>query len=132
MELSSRLTRRGPRTAGEVIDKAIAENRVGEWLLYVLATLFAVVGLTVIVLAMVSRQPVVAVAGSIASIMFWPAVNSARQTRKEGIAIRLLEAPLSRADTAKDAADMLHRFFGALMLQRTVRAKANASSQEGA
>jgi hypothetical protein len=42
-------------------------------------------------------------------------MTSARRTRKESLAIRLLEAPLSRADTAKDAAETLRRFFGQLL-----------------
>jgi len=49
--------------------------------------------------------------GTLASGLFWPAMNSARRTRKESVAIRLLEAPLSRADTAKEAAEMLQHLF---------------------
>src|SRR5947207_479449 len=104
------------RTPREVIDKAIAENQIGEYLLYFLAAMFGIVGSTVIVWALFTRQPVIAIAGSIASALCWPAINSARQTRKESIAIRLLEAPLSRTDTAREAAEMLQRFFDQLML----------------
>jgi hypothetical protein len=100
-----------PRTAREVIDQAIAENRAGEMFLYVLAGLFAAVGLSVLIWAVIHHEPVVAVAGAMASGFFWPAMNSARRTRKESIAIRLLEAPLSRADTAKEASEMLQRVF---------------------
>jgi hypothetical protein len=102
-----------------VIDKAISENQLGELLLYGLAGTFASIGSFVLVWATLHGESLVAVAGSIASSLFWPAIRSARQTRKESIAIRLLEAPLSRADTAKEAADMLHRFFDSLMLERT-------------
>jgi len=38
-------------------------------------------------------------------------MNAARQIRRENLAIRLLEAPLSRAETAQAAADMLQKAF---------------------
>lgn len=100
-----------PRTAREVIDQAIKENRVGQWLLYSFACVFVIVGLSVLVFGMIIREPIIALTGCISSGLFWPAMNSARRTRKESIAIRLLEAPLSRADTAKEASEMLHRLF---------------------
>lgn len=81
-------------------------------MLYVFAILFVVAGLSLIVLGAVRENPIVSLVGSIASILFWPAMASARRTRKENIAIRLLEAPLSRADTAKEAADNLRQVFG--------------------
>jgi hypothetical protein len=107
-----------------VIDKAIEENRFGERLLYCLAAGFACVGLLVLVWAAINREGIIAIAGSVASSLFWPAVRSARQTRKESIAIRLLEAPLSRVDTSQEAAEMLHMFFLNLMLDRVGKAAA--------
>ena len=106
------------RTPRQVIDQAVKENRFGERLLYGMACAFAAVGLLVLIWAALNRLPVLAVAGTISSALFWPAMNSARQTRKESIAIRLLEAPLSRADTAQEAADMLRHFFDDLMLEK--------------
>jgi hypothetical protein len=50
--------------------------------------------------------------------LFWPSMSSARRIRKENIAIRLLEAPLSRADTAKEAAQMLHKLVGDVMADK--------------
>lgn len=119
------------RTPREVVDQAIAENRFGERLLYGMAVAFAATGLLVLVWAAVTRAPVVAVAGSISSCLFWPAAKFARQTRKESIAIRLLEASLSRADTAADAARMLGRLFDDLMLekQKMRRATGQAGGQ---
>lgn len=119
------------RTPREIIDKAIEENRFGERLLYGLAAGFATVGLLVLIWAAINREGLIAIAGSVASSLFWPAVRSARQTRKESIAIRLLEAPLSRADTSKDAADMIHHFFDKLMLEKpaVVAAKAGGATQ---
>jgi len=100
-----------PRSAQDVIDQAIAENRFGEHLLYAFAMIFVTVGLTVLVWAALKREPVIGVAGALSSGLFWPAMSAARRTRKETIAIRLLEAPLSRADTAKEASEMLHQLF---------------------
>ena len=56
-------------------------------------------------------QPVTALAGSGCTALFWPAMQLARKTRKENIALRLLEAPLSRAPTAIAAAEMLQQLF---------------------
>jgi hypothetical protein len=116
------------RTPRQIIDQAVAENRFGERLLYGMACAFAGIGLFVLIWAAINRLAVIAVTGSISTALFWPAVKSARQTRKENIAIRLLEAPLSRADTAKEAAEMVRQFFHELMLDsESVRAKSKAA-----
>jgi hypothetical protein len=99
------------RTALEVINQAISENKLGERLLYGFAVAFATIGLFVIVWAAINRSNIVSVVGLLTSALFWPAMSSVRRTRKENIAIRLLETPLSRADTAKDAAEMLQQLF---------------------
>jgi hypothetical protein len=99
------------RTAGEVIDHAIAENKAGERLLYSLAVAFVTVGLSILIWAISQREAILAVVGVLTSSLFWPAMSSVRTTRRESVAIRLLEAPLSRADTAKEASEMLHHLF---------------------
>jgi hypothetical protein len=96
--------------------------------LYGLAAGFACVGLLVLVWAAINREGIIEIAGSVASSLFWRAVRSARQTRKESIAIRLLEAPLSRADKSKEAADMLRQFFDKLMLEKPTAAAAKAGA----
>jgi hypothetical protein len=106
------------RTAKEVIDQALRENRLGERLCYALAVVFVTVGVGVIVWGAASEQGVVAVAGSIASILFWPAMREARQIRKENIAIRLLEAPLSMAGTADAAAKALKDAFTSVFVPK--------------
>lgn len=106
------------RTAKEVIDQAINENRLGQWLLYVFAGMFVIVGLSVLVYGMIRGEAVIAASGTVASVLFWPAMNSARRTRRESIAIRLLEVPLSRADTAKEASEMLQRLFDEIFSDR--------------
>ena len=120
------------RTPRQIIDQAVEENRFGERLLYVMACAFAVVGLLVLVWAAINRLPVIAVAGSISTSLFWPAAKSARQTRKESVAIRLLEAPLSRADTAREAAEMPQQLFDELMQERqsVERTKGKTASEE--
>src|SRR5437660_12349816 len=100
-----------PRTAREVIDQAIAENRVGERLLYAFAAIFVTFGISIVIWGLWRHEIAIAAVGTVASALFWPAMKCARQTRKESIAIRLLEAPLSRADTSKEAANMLRELF---------------------
>lgn len=99
------------RSTSEVIDRAIAENRIGERLLYFSAFIFITTGLAILIWAIRSQQPLMGLLGVLTSSLFWPALSSIRRTRKENLSIRLLEAALSRADTAKDAADALSQFF---------------------
>lgn len=107
-----------PRTAREVIDQAIAENKAGERLLYVFASTFIGLGVLLIIWGVVRGDKGFALVGTLASTLFWPAMNQARQTRKESIAIRLLEAPLARADTGEKAAEMLHGLFLMIMVEK--------------
>ena len=100
-----------PRTAEDIINQAIKENRMSEYLLYFFAILFVIVGLSVLIWAMILRETIIAVTGSISSIFFWPAMSSARRTRKENIAIRLLELPLSKASTSQEASQLLVRLL---------------------
>ena len=73
--------------------------------------MFVLVGVGVIVWSMFSKQTLATVSGAIETALFWPALSSVRKTRKENIAIRLLEAPLSMANSSKEAADMLRDAF---------------------
>src|SRR5262245_65403849 len=106
------------RTAREVIDQAIQENRAGEWLAYLFAVVFVVVGVVIRIWGAISGQGIVSVAGSIASILFWPALREARQIRKENMAIRLLEVPLSMAGTGKAAAEALREAFTTVFVSK--------------
>jgi hypothetical protein len=118
------------RTPREVIDQAIEENRFGERVLYFLACAFAIIGVLMLAVAAWNRLPLVGGVGGVSTVLCWPAVASARQTRKESIAIRLLEAPLSRADTAHEAAQMLQELFNRLMLPKEDRAQARAQAAD--
>lgn len=103
------------RTAKELIDEVISENRFAEVLMYCFAILFVVSGVIMLWVAAATGNILSAFTGTVASGLFWPAMSSARRTRKENIAIRLLEAPLSRADTAKEAAEMLRQLVDELL-----------------
>lgn len=96
------------RTAKDVIDDAIRENNSAAWLLYGFAITFVMVGLAVLITGIVQGNNITSILGASASTMFWPSMSAARRIRKENIAIRLLEAPLSQSSTAEDAAGMLH------------------------
>ena len=100
-----------PRTAKLVIDQAIRENRGASILCYVLVILFAVTGVAVLIGGAIAREGLVSLAGSVASTLFWPALNQARQIRELNLSIRLLEIPLSNTDNAKEAADALRVVF---------------------
>jgi hypothetical protein len=115
------------RSAREVIDQAIEENRFGERLLYALSTISAIVGLFVVVWSVLHIQPVAALAGSACTALFWPAMRLGQQTRKENIALRLLEALLAKATTATAAAEMLQHLF--LEMFRDEKGKTIARSQ---
>jgi hypothetical protein len=111
------------RTPRQVIDQAVKENRLGERLLYGMAIGFAGIGGVLLIWAAANHSPTMAVVGCLSEILVWPSVESARKTRRESVAIRLLEAPLSRADTAREASDMLWKVYGELMLEAPVKKK---------
>jgi hypothetical protein len=99
------------RMAKEVIDQAIAENRVNEYLLYAFAIIFVLSGVTALICGIIWEAGMVALAGGIASSLFIPAMYQAHKIRRENIAIRLLEAALSKAETSEQAANALKEFF---------------------
>jgi hypothetical protein len=108
-----------PRTAKQVIDQAIRENRLGERLCYGFATVFVAIGIAVVGRALFAEQSVwTTLVGAAVSALFWPAMNAARQIRRENLAIRLLEFPLDKAETAQAAADMLQKAFLDVFVKR--------------
>lgn len=107
-----------PRTATEVVDAAIRENRFGEFVLYGIAIACVVSGLALLAVATIRRDPITGVLGAVCTSLFWPAAKLARQIRKETLAVRLIEAPLLRAETANEAAQMLQHFFESSMIER--------------
>jgi hypothetical protein len=99
------------RTPREVIDQAIQENRWASALCYTLVIVFVLAGLGVLIGGAFAREGLVSLAGSVASILFWPALSNARAIRELNLSIRLLEIPLSRSGNAKEAADALRVVF---------------------
>jgi hypothetical protein len=108
-----------PRTAKQVIDQAIRDNKISEWLLYAYASLFVAGGITAILWGMIIGEGIVSLAGSIAGILFYPAIRQAREIRRENIAIRLLEVPLSLSHSTQEAADALREFFLSTLVKRS-------------
>lgn len=111
-----------PRTTGEVIDLAIRENRFATYLLYGFSVAFVVTGIALIVWSMAEKQPMMALAGVADGALFWPAVRFADKTRRSNIMLRTLEIPLNRAQTAKEAAEMLQRVFETHFIEKSVSA----------
>lgn len=110
-----------PRTSKLVIDQAIRENRKAEQLCYLFAVAFVSSGLFALIWAAVAGQSVIAVVGTVASILFYPALAAAREIREDNMAIRLLEIALERATSADEAANALHNAFTRLFVERKVR-----------
>jgi hypothetical protein len=106
------------RTTSDVIDLAIRENRVATYLLYGFSVAFVLTGMALIGWSMFKAQPLMAIAGVADGALFWPAVKFADKTRRSNIMLRTLEVPLSRAQTAVEAAEMLQRVFEAHFLER--------------
>src|SRR6266542_2515325 len=100
-----------PRTAKQIIDQAIEENKWNERLLYFIASACVISGITALIFGLIKEQGAVAIAGGISSALFVPAMNQARKIRRENMAIRLLEKPLADSATAKEASDALKEFF---------------------
>jgi hypothetical protein len=101
-----------PRTAKQVIDQLIKENRWWEWFCFIAVCVFLLVGVGVIVRAMIVDQSnVLTVVGGTCNVLIGPALTHARRIRKENQAMRLLEIPLSKAETAEKAANMIREMF---------------------
>jgi hypothetical protein len=100
-----------PRSTQAVIDQALAENRGGLILCYILATVAAAAGIFALVWGCIHGSPGEALAGTGTSALCWPAMHYARSIRHTNLMIRLLEIPLSNAKTSKEAAADLRKAF---------------------
>jgi hypothetical protein len=108
-----------PRSAKLVIDQAIRENRSWEWLCFLAAIGLILIGIAAIVRAMlVEQETVVTVVGGLANVIFWPALAMGQRVRKENLAVRLLEVPLSKAATEEAAANMLREMFIQIFVEK--------------
>lgn len=108
-----------PRSAKLVIDQAIRDNRRWEWLCFSTTVALVLLGIVVIVRAMIADQSaVVTVVGGVAGSLFWPALRIGNRVRKENQSMRLLEIPLSKAETEEAAANMLKEMFQQIFVER--------------
>ena len=103
-----------PRSAKEIIDDALRDNRSWEWLCYVLVVLLVGVGISILLFGIILERDVAAVVGGGVSGLFWPALRYARNFRQDNIRVRLYELPLAMSKSPEDAAMYLERAIGAL------------------
>jgi hypothetical protein len=88
------------RTAQEVIDTAIKENRPNEYLLYAFALLFVGLGTGSFIYSVWTGHWALSIGSAIESGLFYPALNAVQKIRRENQKIRLLELALTNAKTA--------------------------------
>jgi hypothetical protein len=99
------------RTVRDIIDQAIAENRIPEYILYTFACLFVLTGEALIAVAIYNKVGMDAVLGVALNGLAWPAYRATRAIRAENLMLRMLEVPLMKAQTADEAAKMLADTF---------------------
>jgi hypothetical protein len=115
-----------PRSARDVIDSAIRENRLWEWVCLGLVVTFAIVGVGVIASGAYQGSGWVALGGgSVAAALLWPSLRYAVMIRRENMSIRLLEVPLTQAKTAHQAAEAIKEAF----LSHFVKGKSDVVSE---
>ena len=101
------------RNATDVIEQAINENRLGEHLLYLFSSTAFFAGLAPLTYGVFKAESLTAILGTVANVMFYPAMRLAKAIRDQNMAIRLLEIPLNNSKTAEEAATLLRQFFEA-------------------
>ena len=99
------------RSAQEVIDTAIKENRPNEYLLYAFALLFVGLGTSSFIYSVLNGHWALSIGSAIQSGLFYPALNAVQKIRRENQKIRLLELALTNAKTAEQAAAALKQVF---------------------
>ena len=99
------------RTAEEVIDAAIRENRPNEYILYAFAFLFVGLGTGSFIFSLWSGHWTLSIGSALETGLFYPAMNMVQRIRRENQTIRLLELALTNATTAADAATAVHKIF---------------------
>lgn len=99
------------RPVSDVINDAIIENRFAERLLYFYSTAILIVGVSILIWGTTNSNIVASIGGFACTNLIWPAMAAARRTRKENIAIRLLEVSLTNAKSEDEAAMMIANTF---------------------
>lgn len=100
-----------PRTAKQVIDQAIKDNRRSGVLLFGLLTAYALAGLAALAWGVVKGEAIPTIAGAISGFLLWPAISQAREVRRENLAIRMMGVPLGMAASAEEATNSVREIF---------------------
>jgi F0F1-type ATP synthase assembly protein I len=99
------------RPTSAVINQAIEENKAGQRILYLAAFFCLVTGVVILIWQIHHQQPVMAILGFLLALLSLPLFTWIKSTKKQNLALRLVEVPLSRADTAKQAAELVSKLF---------------------
>ncbi len=99
------------RSAQDVIDDTIRENRPNEYILYGFALLFVGLGTGSFIYSLVTGHWALSIGSAIETGLFYPAMNAIQRIRRQNQKIRLLELALTNARTAEDAAAALQKAF---------------------
>lgn len=100
------------RSAQEVIDQAIADGQRWERLCYALVLFFILLGSIVLIVGVVRESGLIAIAGSLFTGLFWPALRYADGVRRDLIRTRIYEMALAKAKTADEMLQMLREVAG--------------------
>jgi len=108
------------RTSRDVIDQAIRESRLAEYLLYGFAVLFVATGEALIGAAIYNQSGLTAVAGVALNGLAWPAYRATREVRLNNMVLRMLEVPLMNTESDFEASKMLVEVFAGRFKAETV------------
>ena len=99
------------RSAQEVIDQLIRENRPNEYMHYAFAILFVSLGTGAFIYSIVTGHWALSIGSALETGLFYPAMNVIQRIRRENQKIRLLELALTDAHTEADAVAAIQRVF---------------------
>jgi hypothetical protein len=102
------------RTAEQVINQAITENRKLEYVLCGFSVTFVVAGVGLLVWFVAHGSAISGIGGIALNGLAWPAYHHTSKLRQQNLMLRMLEIPLSKARTAEEAAKMLTEQFARL------------------
>jgi hypothetical protein len=106
------------RTAKQVIDQAVAENRRWETLCFIGACLAVAVSGSFFMIAVVKQEPLgmdrLLGSGSIISLLFFPSLYFGRQYHRTSQAIRLAEIALSMSKNSTEAVEVIRNVLPAI------------------
>jgi len=108
-----------PRTAKEVIDELLKENHRWERIFNIVICAFLGVFAGVVVAALMNcRGDVLSIACGAANFIILSSLAYVWRIRRENMATRLLEIPLSKAETSEKAAEMIQEMYIQVFVHR--------------